>query len=186
MTPGNRTLIIRKFTLLALSLTLAATPLFAQSSMRQAPIPGPYMVQTQQPKMSTFTQQRFAMPMPYWMQNTRPQQAETQPAVGRAQQHPADTRWSGAPIGANPQSRGSFPTPGFFPGYNSGQQSIPNNPPYPAANFAPRPWGQQGFWPMPAPQQYGQPQPYGQNGWGNNWNTGGYGRGYAAPNRVQR
>lgn len=202
---------MRSLANIALGLILATTSLSAQTGLNQAPVPGPYLVINHpQPVQPTFTPQRFAMPMPYWMQNTRqPQErpltpAPSQPAVGRAPQQPVDTDWSTtAPL---MQNNGATPTPGFFPSYNSGQhQAAPRPPtsntglPYPNNNFAPMPWNQygtgqyaqqfrgqnygnqQGFMPMP-------PWQNGQNGWGNNWNNNGYGyqQGYAAPNWPRR
>jgi len=197
---------MRHLAIIALGLTMAASPLSAQTGFNPAPVPGPYMViNHSQPVMPAFTPQRFAMPMPYWMQNTpQPQQQAlapvpplSPPAVGRANQQPGDAGWTTQPTSPNAQNNGNITTPGFFPSYNSGPQQAtprPSRPagnysaPYPTSNFAPMPWnqygGQQGFMPMPWQN--------GQNGWGNNWNNNGTNngngsrQGYAAPNWPQQ
>ncbi len=208
---------MRRLAQISLALTLTASPLTAQTGGVPAPVPGPYMVMPQamvppqsQTAMPRFTPQRFAMPMPYWMQNSqRPQPPATapittsvttpaQPAVGRANQQPAITGLTPPRVAQGNGNGGNTATPGFFPSYNAGPQqpARPNGTPYPTNGFAPMPWtqnkqqygqqygGQQGFMPMPWQN--------GQNGWGNNWNNGwnsnGYGfqQGYAAPNWPQQ
>lgn len=181
---------MHKLTLLALSLTLAASSLFAQSGIRQAPIPGPYMIlQRPHPPLPAFTPQRFAMPMPYWMQNQQPPQQQTnpssasQPLVDRAQQQPANTGWGATPFTTSQPQGDAPPSPGFFPGYNSGQAPNPawQTGGQTGGQFGGQLGGQQGFAPMPAPWQQGQ---FGQNG----WNNGGYGYGqrYGAQNSAQQ
>lgn len=204
---------MHRFIITALGLTLAASSLTAQTGFNQAPVPGPYMIiNPPPPAMPAFKPQRFAMPMPYWMQNRQPQQTHapapspSQPAVGRANQQPADSGWAPQPYAPNAQNNGNATTPGFFPSYNSGQQQVAPRPqqpagnfgaPYPPNNFAPMPWNQYGgqqFGPQYGPQYGGQqgfmPMPWqnGQNGGGNNWNNNGngYRQGYAAPNWPQQ
>jgi len=210
---------MRHLAIIALGLTMAASPLSAQTGFNQAPVPGPFMIINRpQPAMPAFTPQRFAMPMPYWMQNTpRPQQQAlapvpplSPPAVGRANQQPADAGWTTQPASPNAQNNGNTTTPGFFPSYNSGPQQAaprPSRPagnygaPYPTNNFAPMPWNQYGgqqysqqFGPQYGGQQGFMPMPWqnGQNGWGNNWNNNGTNngngsrQGYAAPNWPQQ
>ena len=201
---------MRKLTQIALGLTLgvtggitvATTPLLAQSGMKPVPVPGPYqIIIRQQPVMPAFTPQRYVIPMPYWMQNTqRPrtvgtgvaaasgtQTTQAPAAVGRTEPQPLTSGWNAAP------------TPGYFPGYAPGNTQTTARPPQPAPNYAnqnsaPAPWGQQGFMPMQAPWQNGWNQNgggqngwnqngWGQNGWNNNWNNSGYGnrQGFAAP-----
>lgn len=176
---------MRKFfmtpTLAVLGLTLASSLSLAQTQMRQAPIPGPYMVVQEPAPMPGFTPQRFAMPMPYWMQQPQPQQNQMptkRPVVGRAQQQPASTGWNAGPMTTTPNSL--FPAPDFFPGYKSGQPQNTAQPQHPPTNYGSAfpsiPWGQQGgqqgFMPMQAPWQQGQ------NGWGNTWSNNGYGQAY--------
>ncbi len=208
---------MRKLTQIALGLTLgvtggitvATTPLLAQSGMKPVPVPGPYqIIIRQQPVMPTFTPQRYVMPMPYWMQNTQqqpraqtsgPQTTQAPAAVGRTEPQPLTSGWNAAPQAQPQQGYGTTPAPGYFPGYAPGNTQTPARPSQPAPNYAnpntpPAPWGQQGFMPMQAPWQNGWNQNgggqngwnqngWGQNGWNNNWNNSGYGnrQGFAAP-----
>ncbi|GEM_PF-2001483 len=190
---------MRKFAQIALGLTIgitvATTPLSAQSGMKPVPVPGPYqIIIRQQPVMPTFTPQRYVMPMPYWMQNTqRPrtrgtgasgaQTTQAPAAVGRTEPRLLTSGWSAAPQPQPQQGYGTTPAPGYFPGYAPGNTQTPARPSQPAPNYAnpnsaPAPWGQQGFMPMQAPWQNGG----GQNGWGQNnggqngWNQNGWGQ----------
>ena len=200
---------MHKLAQITFGLTLATSPLAAQTAMNTAPIPGPYQVIIQpQFPAPVFGQQRYAPPLPYWMQvqprpimqqqateATAPQHQAT--AVGRAASQPfmSGWNWSQAPQtgNANTQGYGSgTPTPGYFPGYSANQQP---RQPRPAPNYNPT---------NPAAQNYqnyqyyaGQPwgQPWGPQGfmpmgtpWGNGWNSNGYGYrpGYAPQPQQQR